>query len=288
MADPVLAGSPADRSTLADDYIELLKRTLIGANLGPVEYLIPIESASNRLKTAAARLLRRRGGAVMARTVRVDLEQACEGAIFASHLPPGVMSMIGRPRMDNLERCVRDVVANDVPGDLIETGVWRGGGTIFMRGLLKALGDGERRVYAADSFEGLPAPDVARYPEDRDLTLHLHRSLAVGLDEVRDNFRRFGLLDERVVFVEGWFRDTLPSLAGHPWAVIRLDGDMYESTTDALENLYGGLSPGGWVIVDDYQIPACRRAVEDFRRARGIVDPIEEVDWTGICWRKSS
>ncbi len=278
---------PEPAPGMAEAYVELLKRTLIGANLGPATYYVPVRDGAGPLRATVARLLARRGGSVLARPVTVDLEQVADGSLFASFLPPGVMSMIGRPRMDNLEACVRDVVANGVPGDLIETGVWRGGSTIFMRGLLEALGDSHRRVYVADSFQGLPAPDPDRYPGDRGMELHLHADLAVGVDRVRDHFRRFGLLDDRVVFVEGWFRDTLPALAGHQWSVIRLDGDMYESTMDGLTNLYDGLSVGGWVIVDDYHIPACRDAVADFRRQRGIDDPITEIDWTGVFWRKS-
>jgi hypothetical protein len=197
------------------------------------------------------------------------------------------MTMIGARRMDNIEDCVRRVIEDRVPGDLIETGVWRGGATIFMRGVLRAFGVADRTVYVADSFQGLPAPDAERYPADAGIDLHLWPGLAVGLDEVRANFDRYGLLDDQVEFVPGWFGDTLPALTGHRWAVVRLDGDLYQSTTDSLDNLYDGLSPGGWLIVDDYEIPACRQAVNDFRERRGIDDPIREIDWTGICWQKS-
>jgi O-methyltransferase len=89
-----------------------------------------------------------------------------------------------------------------------------------------------------------------------------------------------------VHLVEGWFRETLPGLGDHEWALIRLDGDMYESTMDGLVNLYDGLSAGGFLLVDDFALPPCREAVEDFRRDRGIDDPIEVVDWTGVFWRK--
>ena len=68
---------------------------------------------------------------------------------------------------------------------------------------------------------------------------------------------------------------------------MRLDGDLYESTMDALTNLYDRLSPGGYVIVDDYSIPACRLAVEDFRRARGLTEEIVQIDWTGVFWRRA-
>ena len=75
--------------------------------------------------------------------------------------------MIGLKRLDNLERCVVRVLTDGVPGELVETGVWRGGATIFMRGVLKAYGVKDRTVWAADSFEGLPRPDASRHPADR-------------------------------------------------------------------------------------------------------------------------
>jgi O-methyltransferase len=94
------------------------------------------------------------------------------------------------------------------------------------------------------------------------------------------------LLDDQVTFVKGWFRDTLPTLRDHTWSVLRLDGDLYESTMDALVNLYPGLAPRGWIIVDDYEIPACAQAVDDYRQKEGVSEPILRIDWTGICWQK--
>ena len=70
--------------------------------------------------------------------------------------------------------------------------------------------------------------------------------------------------------------------------MIRVDGDLYESTMDTLVNLYPRLSPGGYVIVDDYAFAPCRQAVEDFRLEHAITDPIEQVDWTGAYWRRSA
>ena len=97
---------------------------------------------------------------------------------------------------------------------------------------------------------------------------------------MQDNFRRYGLLDEQVRFLQGWFRDTLPVAPIERLAVLRLDGDLYESTIQALESLYDKLSAGGYVIVDDYgNVAACRQAVHDFRAQRGINDPIQPIDW---------
>ncbi|HEX6460195.1 MAG TPA: TylF/MycF/NovP-related O-methyltransferase [Thermoleophilaceae bacterium] len=196
-------------------------------------------------------------------------------------------TMIGLKRMRNIRDCVQAIVTDDVPGDLIEAGVWRGGASILMRGALEAFGDDQRHVWLADSFQGLPEPDLERYPADADQAWAQSLDvLAVSVEQVRDNFRRYGLLDDRVHFVEGWFSDTLPGLRDRTWGMIRLDGDMYESTMDGLVNLYDGLAPGGFLLVDDYALPSCREAVDDFRREHGIDDPIERIDWTGVFWRK--
>jgi O-methyltransferase len=141
----------------------------------------------------------------------------------------------------------------------------------------------------ADSFAGLPAPDPVRYPNDRGIRIHAFEQLAVPLEEVKRNFERYRLLDDQVVFLEGWFRDTLHAAPIERLAVLRLDGDLYESTTDALVGLYDKVSPGGIVIVDDYgQIAACAAAVDDFRRARGIAEPLERIDASGVFWERDS
>jgi O-methyltransferase len=202
--------------------------------------------------------------------------------------PKRAHSMIGSARMDNVRHCVESVLANNVPGDLMETGVWRGGATIFMRAILKAHGDTARRVWVADSFRGLPPPNAEAFPADLG-DLHYRRpELAISLGAVQENFRLYDLLDEQVVFLEGWFRDTLPTCNVESLAVLRLDGDMYESTYTALEALYPKLSVGGYLIVDDYgAIENCRRAVHDFREAHGIEEHMERIDWTGVYWRRA-
>jgi len=152
--------------------------------------------------------------------------------------------------------------------------------------VLAALGDPDRRVWVADSFEGLPVPDE-RYPADAHLDWSDVEVLKVDADAVRANFDRYGLLEDRVRFLEGWFADTLPGAPIERLAVLRLDGDLYGSTMDALTALEPKVAPGGFVLVDDYGgWPSCREAVEDYRAAQGIDAPIHEVDWTGVWWRK--
>lgn len=203
--------------------------------------------------------------------------------------PSMAHSMIGKARMDNLRELVERVLVSDVPGDLVETGVWRGGACIFMRALLLAHGVTDRIVWCADSFEGLPKPDEQNYPADRGDQHHTFAPLAVSLESVQANFARYGLLDEQVRFLKGWFKDTLPAAPIERIALLRLDGDMYESTMDALRALYAKVSVGGCVIVDDYgAVEACRKAVHDFRTQHGIVDPIRDIDGLGAWWIKSS
>lgn len=200
--------------------------------------------------------------------------------------PRDAHTMVGRKRLDNLHACISDVVASEVPGDLVETGAWRGGASIFMRGALAAYGDRSRTVWVADSFGGLPEPDAEQYPADRGDRHHQVAFLAVTLETVRANFARYDLLDDQVRFLAGWFRDTLPDAPITEIAVLRLDGDMYESTWDALTALEPKLSPGAFVIVDDYNaVAGCKRAVDDYRAAHDIDAPIEAIDWAGVYWR---
>lgn len=202
--------------------------------------------------------------------------------------PSEADTMIGLKRLDNLHACIEAVIRDQVLGDFIETGVWRGGACIFMRAALNVYGDQTRRIWVADSFEGLPKPD-GRYQQDKgDIFWIFNHALAVPLAQVKANFSRYGLLDERVRFLKGWFKDTLPTAPIERLAILRLDGDMYSSTMDALTNLYPKLSSGGFAIVDDYgAVAACRKAVTDFRESNQISDPILPIDWTGVYWRKT-
>jgi len=201
--------------------------------------------------------------------------------------PAEADTMIGLKRLENLQYCVTEVIRKNVPGDLVETGVWRGGASIFMRAVLKVYGDQTRLVWVADSFEGLPKPD-GRYQQDEgDRHWEMSHTLGISLEQVQANFTRYGLLDEQVRFLVGWFKDTLPAAPINQLAVLRLDGDMYSSTMDALQSLYHRLSLGGYVIIDDYgAIADCRRAVDDFRANHKITEQMQQIDWTGVFWEK--
>lgn len=202
-------------------------------------------------------------------------------------IPSVAHTMVGLARLDNVQYCLERVLADDVPGDFIETGVWRGGTCIFARAVLRAYGVTDRQVWVADSFAGIPKTQVNSHPLDRELELDRRNDvLAVPAETVAANFKRYGLLDERVRFLKGWFRDSLPTAPIARLAVLRLDGDLYESTMDALNSLYPRLSPGGFAIIDDYIIRACREAVHEYRDLHGITEPLEQIDEVSVFWRR--
>ncbi|MEO0623317.1 MAG: TylF/MycF family methyltransferase [Pseudomonadota bacterium] len=202
-------------------------------------------------------------------------------------LPSQAHSMIGQARMRNLRMALETAIREGVPGDFIETGVWRGGACIYARAILEAFGETDRTVWVADSFAGLPPPDAEKYPRDKGDKHHKNAALAISRADVEEHFRLYGLLDDQVQFLEGWFKDTLPGAPIESLAVLRLDGDMYESTMDGLAALYDKVSKGGFVIVDDFgAVPACADAVRDFLSARNETVEFTEIDWTGVYWRK--
>jgi O-methyltransferase len=256
-------------SSVEDRYVELLKLSLLDL-LGP----------------STTRAVPRRRGSVRIEAVP---ENERDARMSGSDWPANGMTMMGWARLTNLEHCVRDVLARGIPGDMIETGVWRGGAAILMRALVRMRGEDGKRVWLADSFAGLPPPDDSRYPADAHDRHHRFRFLSVTQQEVETHFERYGLLDDGVLFLRGWFSQTLPGLTDQSWCILRLDGDMYESTYVALEHLYPQLSPGGYAIVDDYgAVAGCRQAVEEYRAAHGVSEPLTEIDWTGVYWQKES
>ena len=262
---------------LAPIYLDLVKRVLLRSGFGHGGMGVDVRATNwkRHLLIPLQRVLRARG-------YRVVTDQ--------SRPSDDAETMIGRQRLDNIQWCVESVISEAVLGDLIETGVWRGGATIFMRAILAAHGISDRVVWVADSFQGFPTVERRSRAIDRgvDFTGGLgDTALSVDLETVKRNFERYGLLDSQVRFLVGWFADTLPTAPIEQLAVLRLDGDLYESTWDALSVLYPKVSAGGYVIVDDYgTFEGCRSAVDDYRRQMRISDPIQEIDDDSVFWRR--
>lgn len=271
-------------------YIALLKKTLSGClSSGLREYApLPLivkrgQSFKYKCLILFCKLLTKKK---LALCRHVDYNE--QTFVDGRYAPPYyATSLIGLRRLDNIEYCFNEIIHHNIPGDFIETGVWRGGATIFMRALLKEAGITARCVYVADSFCGLPEPNEKKYPADKGSLFHKINMLNVSLETVKNNFKKYDLLDEQVVFVQGWFKDTLPSLAIQNIALLRLDGDMYESTMDALSALYHKVSMGGFIIIDDWCVPGSQKAVVDYRRLHAIQDEIMVINSHSVFWQKT-
>ena len=269
-------------------YLDLMKKALTRTMFGEHSY-VPLKRPTNCTSIAkeaawaiypVLKWTLERINLLIAKKIPNDQRQDEGGKDW----PPDTDTLIGLTRLQNLQDCALDVIRRQVPGDFIETGVYRGGACIFMRAVLAAYQDTARTVWVADSFQGLPIPEK-QYPQDRRNVSNDADS--PSLDEVKANFARYGLLDGQVRFLPGWFKDTLPQAPIERLALLRLDGDMYSSTMDALQNLYSKVSPGGYVIVDDYvsHRNQCGRAVDEFRSIHGINEELQEIDWTGVFWK---
>ena len=269
-----------------DLYLDLLAKTL-SFSLWP-EPPHPLhlgnEFRPNLRRTAVSAISKalHRFGLDLTKRVSYNQHHRDHGLVF----PLYAETMIGAKRLANIRTCAETVLRDDIPGDFIETGAWRGGACIFMRAILKAHGVTTRRVFVADLFEGLPRPDPEKFPVDAGDKHHLNTFLVASLESVQDSFLKYGLLDEQVVFLKGYFSDTLPKAEIDKLALLRLDGDMYGSTMDALANLYAKLQPGGFCIIDDYDLGGAHQAVNDFRASNSIVAPLTSIDQTGVFWRK--
>lgn len=189
------------------------------------------------------------------------------------------LTLIGSKLLDEFRVMIEQVHDRKIPGEIVETGVWRGGACIWAAAVLEYL-KSDKKVYVCDSFCGLP---LVSDPKET-ISYDDAESLRVSLEEVEANFDRFGL-KHRAVFVKGWFKDTMPSL-NIPVSVLRLDGDMYESTRDVLKYMYDRVSPGGFVIVDDYQLPPCKQAVDELRSRQKIRGSLRVRP--GVWWQKAA
>jgi O-methyltransferase len=200
------------------------------------------------------------------------------------------LTMLPRKFLENIESCVNETLENNIEGDFVEAGVWQGGACILAHNIFK-IASSTKKVWVFDSFEGLPKPDAEKYPSDAGDTHWTIPELSVSLEQVQANFSLFNELDNSVEFVKGWFKDTMPNNKVKTISVLRLDGDMYESTIEPLEFLYPKLSKGGYCIIDDYTPEyGAFNAVNDYRETHNITEPIEIVHNSGVTigfWKKA-
>ncbi len=181
-------------------------------------------------------------------------------------------TLLGGAQLHNAVEAVRYVDRQQIGGALVECGVWRGGCSALMAWVGRP-----RRMWLFDSFEGLPDPGPLDGLEAKEYAGKVVASEA----EVREVFAKVGVSGE---IRKGWFDSTLPVARTQigPIAVLRLDGDWYDSTKVCLENLYDLVSPGGVVIVDDYdRWQGCRAAVDEFMALRSIVPNFRRISAGG-------
>ncbi|KAJ8612846.1 hypothetical protein CTAYLR_002086 [Chrysophaeum taylorii] len=199
------------------------------------------------------------------------LDNAGDDPAAAGPLAPGWTghTMVGVHKLDWIHAMIEGLVRDGVRGDLIECGAWRGGASIFMKGVLDALEPrGQRRVLVADTFRGFPSAS-ANDTVDTD-GWALQNFGVGGAEAVKKTFERYGLFDDRVVLLEGLFNDTLPRAPTTSVALLRLDCDMYRSTLDALDALYDRVETGGIIVHNNWQYTSARAALLHFRQQRNI------------------
>lgn len=198
--------------------------------------------------------------------------------------PKNAETMIGEKRLESFRYAIETVEGDGIEGDIIECGVWRGGAAVYAKAVLNSL-NSLRKLYVADSFCGLP--ELSEMDNRIECSKVHDPLLSIQRSYVENVFKKYELLDDRVIFVEGWFSETLSKLSG-PFAVIRMDGDLYSSTRDILVSLYPKLANGGYILVDDYDLfSGCKIAVHEYLSRHSLRPNFERVDFTEIRWRKT-
>lgn len=273
------------KSNVKSPYLDLLKKVLIDYDKIDSMEIHPLSIVNPNWKTfflyPLDKLLRKRNFSIN-KLKYVSKEERIEGLDWPAH----AKTMIGFKRLTNIENCIRTIIEDGIKGDLIETGVWRGGAVIFMKAVLNELEISDKKVWVADSFQGVPEPKK-KFAIDKLSKLHKQRILKVSKEEVENNFRQYDLLDDQVKFIKGWFDETLPKAPIEKLSLLRLDGDLYESTIIALESLYPKLAIGGFIIIDDFNaFQFCKKTVLDYRLANDINETMIEIDKEAIFWRK--
>jgi O-methyltransferase len=196
-------------------------------------------------------------------------------------------TMTSIERMYALYQATRYVVEHEVPGDVVECGVWRGGSSMLAAMTLDRAGDRQRALHLFDTFEGMTRPtqedggeafaEWSRLQDD-----DVNRWCYAALEEVEANMRSTGIAAERVRLVQGRVEDTIPEAAPTSIAILRLDTDWYQSTYHELCHLFPRLSPEGVLIIDDYgRWDGARQAVDQYFDETGERILLNRIDPTG-------
>lgn len=254
-------------------------RWCIDAPLAKMEerYLCLLEMAlTGSLADEAGRCDGGKGGCELSRTLPYNSTMR----YFGNDWPPLGHTMVGHARLQNIKHAIETCNADGIVGDFAELGVWRGGASIYAKGVITAYGARNRRVLVLDAFESLP-----QYGNHKTF-------LETSEVQVKHNFQKYGLLDSNVIFIRGLFRDSLPRFKRrHPGvkiAVLRIDSNFYDSYQDALYYLYELVPVGGFVIFDDVMShPAVMQCWKDFKNEQGLPEELEQIDDHSAFFRKT-
>lgn len=240
----------------------------------------------NPLKEAARRVLER-AGYQLERRMPNDFDDRLAETIRA--VSP--YTMTSPARLAALYDAVHHIVRYDVPGDVVECGVWKGGSMMVVARTLRELGRTERALHLFDTFAGMPEPSSDDVSINGSAALPRWRQRQRGsvnlwdyapLQEVKAALATTGYPSERIHFVEGLVEDTVPSEAPERIAVLRLDTDWYESTRHELEHLWPRLQSGGVLIIDDYgHWKGARKAVDEYLTRLDVPVLLARIDYTG-------
>ncbi|HEU4347868.1 MAG TPA: TylF/MycF/NovP-related O-methyltransferase [Actinoplanes sp.] len=222
------------------------------------------------------------GGTVKEETFPADYDEAALPILRAAR----PYTMTRREKRYALYLATRHVARHEIPGAIVECGVWRGGSMHVVARTLLAVGDTSRDLYLFDTFDGMTEPTdkdvtyggkpVAELMSARDRTAWIWA--VASLEDVKQGFEAIPYPSEKIHYVKGPVESTLPDNAPDEIAILRLDTDWYESTRHELEVLYDRLVPGGVLIIDDYgTYRGSKQAVDEFlekTRARLLLLPI--------------
>ena len=208
-------------------------------------------------------------------------------------------TMTSPERIAAVIQAVRYIHDNNIPGDLVECGVWRGGSAMAMAMTLKSIGATDRKIYLFDTFEGMTEPtdeDVSHHGRSAEQEFQASggrgeiSTWCLGsLEEVKVNLSQTGYPEQNINYVKGKIEETVPGIMPDQIALLRLDTDWYESTKHELEHMFPVLSSEGVLILDDYgHWQGARKAVDDYISSNKIRILLSRTDYTGRIAVKSS
>ena len=188
---------------------------------------------------------------------------------LVEYISASKITMVNKPEFNTVLRHLEKI--DQVPGDIVECGVWRGGFAIFLASLFQ-----NRNIWVCDSYEGFQPLEGARheYDNERHIPEYTHNNdgpLAISLEEVKTNFASFGFEnDPRIKFLKGFVKDTLPTSGIEEVALLRVDVDAYSATLEVLEELYPKVASGGYIVFDDSCLRESLDAIKVFFKKNDI------------------